>query len=305
MKNPIKNIMKKTALLGLFSAAFAVAGLVQAEEVKQSFKGQIVNANLEFADGKGYGDEFVLLLHGTLTHKGRSTYMDLQNNLAAQGISSLSINLSLGLNDRQGEYDCAVPHTHKHTDALDEVGFWLDWLQQQGAKHVTLMGHSRGGNQIAWFATERDRPLVNKVVLWAPATGKQQSHQDYEKRYGKPVSSVMPQAQQLVKAGKGNQLMNDVDFIYCEKAQVAAASFIDYYSIKPQFDTPTLLKSAKKPTLVIMGSDDDVVADLPAAIEALGTLKNVKTVMLDGADHFFMDFNNEDSAAAVAEFIKQ
>lgn len=301
----MKNQAKKPLLTLLFSAAFAFAGLVQAEEVKQSFKGQTVNANLELADGKGYGDEFVLLLHGTLTHKGRSTYMALQNNLAAQGISSLSINLSLGLNDRQGEYDCAVPHTHKHTDALDEVGFWLDWLQQQGAKQVTLMGHSRGGNQIAWFATERDRAQINKVVLWAPATAKQQSHQDYEKRYGKPVSSVMPQAQKLVKSGKGTQLMNNVDFIYCEKAQVAAASFIDYYSIKPQFDTPTLLKSAKKPTLVIMGSDDDVVADLPAAIEALGALKNVQTLMLDGADHFFMDFYNEDSATAVANFIRE
>jgi len=67
----MKNQAKKPLLTLLFSAAFAVAGLVQAEEVKQSFKGQTVNANLEFADGKGYGDEFVLLLHGTLTHKGR------------------------------------------------------------------------------------------------------------------------------------------------------------------------------------------------------------------------------------------
>ena len=54
-----------------------------------------------------------------------------------------------------------------------------------------------------------------------------------------------------------------------------------------------------------MGSEDEAVPDLPAAIEALGELKNVKTVMIDGADHFFMDLYNEDSAAAVAEFVKQ
>lgn len=97
--------------------------------------------------------------------------------------------------------------------------------------------------------------------------------------------------------------MQGIDFIYCQDAQVRAAAFADYYEIKPQFDTPTLLKSAKKPTLVIIGSDDDVVADLPGAIEALGDLAKVQTVIIDGADHFFLDFYNEDSAIAVREFL--
>jgi pimeloyl-ACP methyl ester carboxylesterase len=245
----------------------------------------------------------VLLLHGTLTHKGRSTYMVLQQNLAEQGISSLSINLSLGLNDRQGEYDCAVPHTHKHTDALNEIGVWLDWLEQQGANNVTLMGHSRGGNQIAWFATERDRDSIANVVLWAPATGAQQSHESYEASFGKAIGPILSQAKDRIKAGQGDELMPGIDFIYCQDAQVTAGAFADYYDIKPQFDTPTLLKSAKKPTLVIIGSDDDVVADLPGAIEALGDLAKVQTVTIDGADHFFLDFYNEDSAVAVREFL--
>jgi len=305
MKNWMKQGVKQTLMSGLLASSLAFAGLVNAEEIKQTWQGKTLNANLEMADGKGYSDEFVLLLHGTLTHKGRSTYMALQQNLAEQGISSLSINLSFGLSDRDGEYDCAVPHTHKHTDALDEVGVWLDWLEKKGANKVTLMGHSRGGNQIAWFATERDRSSIANVVLWAPATGKQQSHQDYEARYGKAVKPILDQANQQITAGKGKALMTGIDFIYCEQAQVTAEAFVDYYTLKPQFDTPTLLKSAKKPTLVIIGSDDDVVADLPGAIEALGDLAKVKTVTIDGADHFFMDFYNEDSATAVAEFLHQ
>lgn len=300
----MKNLINKSALIGLFAAAFAFAGLVQAEEVKQTHQGQTLNANLVMAEGKGYADEFVLLLHGTLTHKGRSTYTILQDNLAAQGVSSLSINLSLGLNDRQGEYDCNVPHTHKHTDALNEVGVWLDWLKKQGANKVTLMGHSRGGNQIAWFAAEHDRAQIDKVVLIAPATSEQQSPEDYQKKYDKPLSSVLNKAQKLVDKGQADQMMKNVDFIYCEKAQVTAGAFVDYYTAKPQFDTPYLIKAPAKRTLVVVASEDQAVPELPERLAPLEGTPNLSIKTIDGADHFFMDFFNEDLAAMAVEFIK-
>ena len=275
-----------------------------ANEIKQTFNGQTVGANLVFADGKNYGNQSALILHGTLTHNGRSNYLELQDNLAKQGITSLSINLSLDLTDRHGEYDCATPHTHKHTDALAEVKFWLNWLKQQGIKQVTLIGHSRGGNQIAWFANEKDSPMIRKVVLLAPATGKQQSAKDYQEKYGKALEPVLKKAQDLVKAGKGSEIMKDVDFIYCEKTQVTAAAFADYYTVKPQFDTPTLLKSVKKPTLVFIASEDQFVPELAARMETLKGTKNLTIEIIDGADHFFMDLANEDVAASIAKFVK-
>lgn len=277
---------------------------VQAVEVKEAREGVTLNANLMMADGKDYGDPIVLLTHGTLTHKDRSTYAQLQKNLEGLGVSSLAINLSLGINDRHGEYDCALPHTHKHTDALNEIDFWLGWLKKNGAKRVTLMGHSRGGNQTAWYAAERDNDLIKNVVLIAPATGEQQSAKDYEKKYGKPVAPILTKAKKLVSEGQGDTMMKDIDFIYCKKAQVTAEAFVDYYEVKPQFDTPTVLESIKKPTIVIMGSADTVVSDLPGKVKALADDGKIKTLMLEDADHFFLDFANEDLAAAAAEFIE-
>ena len=274
----------------------------ETKEIKQTYQGLSVNANLVLADGKSYGDEMVLLTHGTLTHKDRSTYAQLQKNLAAQGVSSLTMNLSLGVNDRQGEYDCAVPHTHKHTDALKEIDFWLNWLKTQGTEQVTLMGHSRGGNQAAWYAAEHDSPAIKNVVLIAPATGEQQSAQDYESKYGKPLAPILEKAQALVAQGKGDTLLENTDFIYCKKAKVTAAAFADYYAPKPQLDTPTILQKVNKPTLVIMGSADTVVADLPEKIKPLADAGKVETLMLEDADHFFLDFANEDMATAVVEF---
>lgn len=295
--------MKKLSAL-LFASLLSVSGLASAEDVKQTYQGKTLNANLVYADGKSYGDKVVLLLHGTLTHNGRSTYADLQNNLAKEGITSLSMNLSLGLSDRRGEYDCATPHTHKHSDAIAEVGVWMDWLKQQGVKKVSVMGHSRGGNQIAWYVSEKDSDAINKVILLAPATGEQQSGKEYQEKYGKSLDSVLKNAKELVKAGKGKQMMKDTDFIYCEKSQVTAEAFVDYYDVKPKFDTPTVLKSIKKPTLVIVGSEDTVVPELPKRLETIKNQKNVTITTIDGGDHFFVDLANEDVAAAVAKFLK-
>lgn len=300
-----KKLAKTLTLFLTSMLLLSVANIAYAKEIKQQYNGLTLNANLIMADGTSMEDNIVLLTHGTLTHKGRSTYNHLQKNLAAEGVSSLAINLSLGLDDRSGEYDCAVPHTHKHTDALNEIDFWLDYLEKQGAKNITLMGHSRGGNQTAWFAAERDRDTVKNVVLVAPATGGQQSATEYQEKYGTSVASILEKANKMVSAGKGEELMQDIDFIYCKKTQVTAAAFIDYYTVKPQFDTPTLLENPNKPTLVIMGSADDVVADLPEKIQPLVDAGKVESIMLEDADHFFLDFANEDMAAATAEFINQ
>ena len=288
----------------VLGSLLAVSAWAESKEVKQTYNGQTLNAKLTLTDD-AYEGPMVLLLHGTLTSNERSTYAHLQDNLKAYGISSLSINLSLGVDDRHGEYDCAVTHTHKHTDALKELDVWMSWLENKGADSITLMAHSRGGNQAAWYASEAQRPSLKHLVLIAPATAEQQSPADYKKKYGVALQSVLDKAQALVKQGKGETVMKGVDFIYCEDANVTAEAFLDYYAQRPQFDTPTLLKNPAVPTLVIMGSEDNVVADLPEKIAPVADSQElVSTVTLDGAGHFFRDFFNEDIAIETEQFIQ-
>ena len=286
-------------------AAAALCAPVWAQEVKEKFNGLTVNANLEMVNANDFATPMVLLTHGTLTHKGRSTYAQLQKNLKSQGISSLALNLSLGLDDRQGEYDCATPHTHKHNDALNEIDFWLDWLHNKGANNITLMGHSRGGNQTAWYAHDRDSDKFQKVILVAPATAHQQDPEEYEQKYGVALSSVLKKADELIAAGKPQAMLKETDFIYCKKTSVSAEAFSNYYTPQDEFDTPTLLKTSKKPTLVVMGSADDVVADLPEKIAPLVDAGTISSITIEDADHFFLDFSNEDLATYSAEFINE
>jgi pimeloyl-ACP methyl ester carboxylesterase len=275
------------------------------EQVTLQHQGLTLNGRLLVADGKTLADNgAVLLTHGTLAHNGMELIETMQTALAERGLNSLALTLSLGLDARTGMYDCAVPHRHKHEDALDEIGLWLDWLKAQGASEITLMGHSRGGNQTAWFAAERMDPAIKTVALLAPATSDRQKEVTaFESRFGTPLQPILDKASALVAAGKGDTMMEVPGLLYCEAPEVSAATFASYYEVEPRKHTPALLPKIGVPVLVIAGSEDDVVADLPEAVEPIANGETIMLTVIDGADHFFLDFFAEDAADAVDELI--
>ena len=293
--------MKKIFPLLLLLCTFGL----QAEEIKLAHKGLSVSANLERSSESWADSPVILMTHGTLAHNRMEIMASLQELFKEHEISSLAINLSLGLSDRKGMYDCAVPHTHQHTDALDEIDLWLGWLKQQGVKSVVLLGHSRGGNQTAWFAAERDDATISKVVLIAPQVWSEKKNtKGYQKSYNKPLAPILAKAKKLVDAGKGNSQMNPVDFIYCPEGSASAAAFVSYYTPDARMDTPTLLKQINKPVLVFAGSEDTVVKGLGEKMAAPAERDNINFEELDGADHFFLDLYAEEVADMTVEFIE-
>ena len=276
-----------------------------AVEVTLAHGGLTLNANLEKTASWPAGP-VVLIVHGTLAHNGMELIAGLQPLLAAKGLSSLAINLGLGVDNRHGMYDCATPHRHRHVDAVAEIGSWVNWLKQQGTKQVVLLGHSRGGNQAAWFAAEHDDPALRAAVLAAPATWTAaEAAQGYEKRYGKPLAPTLEKAKSLVTAGKGDTLVEQVDFVYCANASATAAAFVGYYAPDERFDTPTLLPRINEPVLVVAAGGDELVKDLPARTAPAVDGKRVRLVTIDGADHFFRDLYAEDMVEAVAAFVAE
>lgn len=277
---------------------------LHAEEVTLSHNGLSLRANLEQAGDNWTDGPVVLMTHGTLAHNRMEIMATLQALMKERGISSLALTLSLGLSDRQGMYDCAVPHTHKHTDALNEIGLWLDWLKGKGVKHVVLLGHSRGGNQTAWFAAEKDQAAISCLVLVAPSVWSEKKAQtEYQKSYGKPLAPVLAKAEKLVRQGKGTAIMEQVDFIYCPQTRVTAEAVVSYYRPDTRMDTPTLLTQIDKPVLVIIGSEDTVVEGLKQEMAKVGK-DNVNYEVIDGADHYFRDLYAEELVDVAEGFIK-
>lgn len=301
--------MRKLMLAAI--AAVAVMGShphAQAEEkqVQINHNGLALNGALSLATGKTARDGMVLITHGTLAHNGMELIKAMQSGLAGHGINTLAITLGLGLDNRQGTYDCTMPHKHKHTDALDEIGAWLGWLKEQGVAKAVLMGHSRGGAQTALYAAERPDPMISKVVLLAPMTYDEKAERgQYQAKYGKNLAEPLAKAVSAVKAGKGGGLMTDTGFIYCPGATVSADSFVSYYQPDPRLGVVSPLSKIKAPTLVIAASDDQVVKGLPEAIKALVDGKAVTLVTIPNADHFFLDLAADDAVDAIKEFLAQ
>lgn len=282
-----------------------VAGATQAETVTLTREDLTLNANLEAAQENWKDGPVLLITHGTLGHGRMEIIATLQALFAEQGISSLAPTLSLGLDDRQGMYDCAAPHAHKHTDALDEIGLWRDWLKVQGVQDIVLVGHSRGGNQTAWFAAERPEPAVRGVVLIAPATWSGVATEaDYRKRYGTDLASVLTQAQKRVEADQGGAWMEKTGFLYCADAKVQAQSFVSYYTPDRRLDTPSLLADIDVPVLVFAGSADDVVPDVAEKVGPLADGTRIRLQVIDGADHFFRDLYADEVVEATRAFIE-
>jgi pimeloyl-ACP methyl ester carboxylesterase len=276
-----------------------------AEEVSLEHQGLTVTANLETTGEHWASKPVILMTHGTLAHNRMEIMQALQTAFKERGYSTLAINLSLGLSDRKGMYDCATPHTHRHTDAVDEIGVWLDWLKSKGASSVVLLGHSRGGNQTAWFAAERDNALIRSVILVAPQTWSEKyAADDYKKRFNKPLAPQLAKAEKMVSSGKAEQMIKGVDFVYCEKTSATARAFVSYYKADKRMDTPYQVEKLTKPVLVIAGSEDTVVAGLVEKMQPLANGERVTLKVIDGADHFFRDLYAEEVADGAVGFIE-
>lgn len=287
-------------------AAAVIGGSAAAEEVTTEYEGRHFVAELTLASGKAVADNLLLVVHGTMSHKDSEIIVAFREAMKQRGINTLAINLSLGVDNRHGPLDCAVPQVHYQREALLDIGVWLTWARDHGAKKVDLFGHSRGANQVAWYAFERPQvPLVGKVALLAPMTwDKDREAARYRERYGHGYDDTLKTAEEMVKyTRKRDFLPEPVDFLTCPKARVNAEAFFEYYDDDQRKDTPSILRGVDRKVLVVMGSEDTYVPDLPAKL-AGRKLPHVTTKTIQGADHFFQDLAMDEVADTVAAFLK-
>lgn len=274
------------------------------ERVTLEHDGRTLVGHVQAASAAAEG--VVLMLHGTLAHGRMETMAGIQDRLADAGINSLAVNLSYGIDEREGMFECDRPVMHGVQEHFAELDAWMNWLKGQGFGPVSLLGHSRGGNQVARYVQETGVEGIRMLIVIAPSTyDAERAAASYEAQSGMPLGARLDQARELLRMDQPQTLLSDVRFLYCETLDVAPAAFLGYYDPEQGHDTPSVIDGIGLPTLVIIGSEDDVVADLPERMAALRGTDHITTVTIDGADHFFRDFFADDVAEAVADFIAQ
>lgn len=279
--------------LGLALASSIFSNMANAQEAV-THNG--LDADFYAADG----DTAVLLLHGTLAHNRMEIIATIAGLVADDyGLPVLAPNLSYQQPGREGMLDCGITHAHKDSDAVQEIAQWVEYLEAQGYQKIVVSAHSRGGAQMSAYLAERASTNIGGAVLIAPAVyNAEYAATSYQSRFGVPLSEIMAQAQSVPPG----TVMDVPGFVYCENAKATAAAVLDYYTPRSNRDTPTNLTKISMPVAVIAGSEDDVVAGLPKALETTpGIGDNVSLEMLEGADHFFRDLYADDIAAAIAD----
>jgi len=294
--------MKIAALLSLL--LLTQVGFSQAEAVHTKIGRLTLNANLAQAENWPAGTT-LLITHGTLSHYDSELIQTLQTLFEEQGISSLAINLSLGIDRRYGPYDCKLVHRHTQEDAPVEMAVWQKWLTAKGVSDIVPLGHSRGGNQTARFVASQPGPTISRAILIAPALLKKQNSPDENHRENSDtLSAALAQAHSFINAGKPKALLS-TDFLYCPKAKVTAKSLLSYYDVDPELGTRLLLQKIHMPVLVIAGSEDTTVPGIEQALSSTKQSGSIKVVTIDGADHFFRDLYADDLVELAVEFLAQ
>jgi len=301
---------KVRAILLAFAMALALVNPLRASagDVVHEHLGLKLNGRLEIAPGKSLEkDGVALILHGTLAHHGMEIIRDLQANLKQRGVNTLAVTLSLGVDGRTGMFDCAQEHAHRHSDAVDELSSWLEWLEARKAAWVDLIGHSRGGAQVALFAAEQANRISGRIVLVAPLlenTSAEEQASRYEAQFGKPLEPLLAEARTRVERGQADSPMDVPGFLTCPNARVHPTTFLDYYAGSRR-SVPELLNDIGAPTLAIAAGGDEVVPGIVDALSAAGLPDNVTLTEVDGADHFFRDLFGEDLADEIATFLRR
>lgn len=246
----------------------------------------------------------VLMIHGTMAHANMEIMASFAEVLAEYDIESLRVTLSLGEDGREGMFDCASVHRHRHQDAVGEIDAWMDWLAGHGRDEVVLLGHSRGTNQVARYSTRHAPGRAEGIVLVAPSIYRPGSQgEEYQETAGQSLDEVIAEARRLVDAGKGDALLEGVQFLYCPGATVTAAAFLSYYEADADYDTLALAEAGGVPVLVVVGTEDPLSAGVAEAVSAGDADGRISLVVVEGADHFFRDLYAYDVVEGVLAWL--
>ncbi|MDQ7049327.1 MAG: alpha/beta fold hydrolase [Enterobacterales bacterium] len=272
---------------------------LNATPLKLSLNKLSLNAEYKAAEDKNA--PFFVILHGTFAWHGMELPSSLQSLLQEEDIGSLAFTLSLKEDNRSGFFDCKHVILSKHQDAQVEIAAWVKLVEGKGYKNIVLVGHSRGGAQIAQFVIEHPES-VKQAFLIAPMTWKaSESEKAFDPKDTTALGRWLSQAQNASNNTK--QLISGKNILHCDNATVSLESLVSYYSPIPDKNTPHIISKVQIPTRIYLGSNDPAITNSINQQEALYLdNKMVSRKVIEDADHYFRDFAAED---IVADMLQQ
>lgn len=170
-----------------------------------------------------------------------------------------------------------------------DVAAWMDWLRHSAGERIGLIGHSLGAVK-SLFAVAQEPPL-NPRCLIAISPPRLSYSWFAQSEQAQEFLSLYQQAQTLVDAGEGGQLMS-VSFPL--PMVITAEGYIDKYGPEERYNYFSFLDGCQSPTMITLGdlevANNVAFQNAPKELKALERKYPQLTVKtIANADHFYTE----------------
>jgi alpha/beta superfamily hydrolase len=237
-------------------------------------------------------DSVFLIVHGARSYKGMEIIQSLTSRLHSEGYDVLTINLSYGIDKREDKFlDCNIKHNHNEHQSVKEIVKWYKYLENKGYKKINFIGHSRGAYNVVQALSIINKATVNSYLLAPTIDTYIGTKEYYENELNIPYKDII--------SDNKNYYIKDkyglINFLFCENVNVSAKTFRSYLDFSNNkdlypftFDMIELLNDSKSQTIVFSGTEDEILEDTYKKYDLINNA-NIRTVIVDGAGHFFRD----------------
>lgn len=178
-----------------------------------------------------------------------------------------------------------------------DIEAWVKKAQELGYTTIWLQGHSLGCSKIVYYLDQKDSRDIDGIILLSPADMIGLVHDPVGQ---KDHDVLYPEAKELVRTGKGEQLLSH---LLWESIKLSATTYLNMFDdnsnskifcyADPKFKWQAVNKISV-PVIAFTGTQDDGIVPVIDAYEAmrkleekLRTAPNKKTVVYEGGDHDF------------------
>ena len=235
----------------------------------------------------------VLVLHGFLQTHYFSTIRLITDYLHIHGYTVLAPNLTLGVNRRTAPLACDAIHHHNIEQGNVELNHWLEWLREQGHRHVILAGHSTGSSQLLSFLSHY--PSSNVIAFFPLGIGPIKGTHNYRN-----FTLQVERAREMIAAS--DKQLGRFSIGFCRNNYRAPAKdFLSYLDWSEERMLKAL-RSLSLPVTAVLGMDDNwLPPDWAQRLRKQGTGLRI----IEGANHYFSGNAETAFQQTLLELIKQ
>jgi pimeloyl-ACP methyl ester carboxylesterase len=236
-----------------------------------------------------------------------------------KSVISLGISFLAANNRGAGVYEVEegiIPHgasLEKFENCLFDFDIWIEFALSKGYKNIILQGHSFGTEKVVYYMNKGEyKDRVKAIILlgFSDNVGTQEKYQKKIRR------NYFNEAKRLVRAGKGDYLLEDLR-AFAGELPISAKTYLNFFSVDSENAKALPLRKGrdlkyfrniKVPTLGVIGDREEeeyTIVSIKKAIELMRRENRLAEVyQIKDCGHGF-EGKEKELAVVISNFLKK